>query len=204
MKRNVALLAAAVIFAAATAGAQAGYIITTFDKVTSVNIGGTDYNVWDMMVEVDPDWTTTEMNLTLTSGEIYQETVGGSNTEPNPAFFASFPDLEWDTYAATPGGHARSASFAGTTVMDATTFDAVWFDSVTGEAGTFRIARITLSTDADGDITGDAFFAIPGETEPGKESLDDYYVENGNILPEPATLAIIGLGGICVLLRRRR
>ncbi len=203
MQRNVALLAAAVIFAALTAGAQAG-IIPSFEKVTSVNIGGTDYNVWDMMVEVDPDWTTTDMDLTLTSGEMFHETEVGSNTEPNPAFFASFPDLEWDTYAATPGGHARSASFAGTTVMDATTFDAVWFDSVTGEAGTFRVARITLSTDANGDISGNVFFAKPGETEPGKVSIDEYLIEDGEIVPEPATMALLGLGGIGVLLRRRR
>ncbi len=134
-------------------------LVTRFEFVGSRTIDAVAYNVYDVMVATDADWTNCRLETNLTAGSLYQSALG-NDVEPNPAIVAAFPDLEWDTYAAVPGGYPRLAGFAGEMVMDADAFVASWFDSAETGPGTYRVARLTLSDDAEGKITGRSYNAV--------------------------------------------
>ena len=125
---------------------------TRFEFVQAVDIDQTTYNVWDMAFVTDSDWTNSRLDLALTSGSLYQDPRGG-DTEPAPAHVAMFPELEWDTYVTGP----TSAASTLASTLDDNEIGATWFDVVTSEAGTFVLARMTLSTDANGTFTGKSY-----------------------------------------------
>ena len=186
----------------ATAGAA---VSTYFEKVKEVNIAGTDYKVWDMKVDVDADWTNERMDLVLTAGQMYQDAFGTDREPPLyfcGAAFLCVTDVDWDTYLTVPRGYSAPVSFAGDPpYMDTTSITASWFDTLEDGPGTWRIARITLSDDAAGDITGETYTTeAPGVGAP----FDEYYILNGEIIPEPITLSLLLAGGLLSLLRRRR
>ncbi len=109
---------------------------------------------------------------------MYQDPAG-SSVEPNPAWFQFVPNLEYDTYAAVPAGYPRVANFAGgAPTMDDDEFLASWFDVLDDGSGTHRIAQVTLSTNAEGTVTGRIYdLATLGE---GVEF--EFDVEDGNFL----------------------
>ena len=193
MKRFLPIVAVLVMAVSANAAISTSFVLVTAGSVTG-------YDTWEMRVTTDTDWTNSIMDLTLTSGTLYQDGVGG-NTEPNPAFFTVFPTLEWDTYAAVPAGYPALAGFAGTPTIDTTGFDASWFDSVSGGAGTFTVARITLSNSAAGTITGKSYDI---DTAGVGVSFDEWSIVGGEIVPEPATMVLLALGGLGVLVRKKR
>ncbi len=126
---------------------------TTVELVGTKTINGTTYNVYDVVAITNSDWTNAKLVTELTAGSLYQSPLG-NDVEPNPAIVAVYPDLEWDTYVTVPGGYPRSAGFAGETTINTEVIDASWFDSADTGPGTFVVARLTLSDDAAGIITG--------------------------------------------------
>jgi hypothetical protein len=209
--------AIAIVLAVTALTANAG-VITTFEYQTTVTIGGTDYNVYDMMVDTTQDWTNSTLHIVLSSGSFYNTVPYGSDTEPNPDFFLLVPDLEWDTCATVPAGYPALASFTpgaqfGQTPDNPpdstpafpptnTQIKAGWFDtSTTGPDG--RVARLTISSDANGTLTGSSYNAVPGSTEPEKGMLEGYAIVDGHIIPEPATLALLGLGSLMAIRRKK-
>ncbi len=203
MKASHILLAAVSVLGilGGAAHAQVDTMETTFVRVNTVEIDGTVYNVYDMMATQGSDWTNAILEITLTTGEFYNHFVA-SDSEPDPTLFGSFPDLEWDTYASVPGGYPTLASFtpnsqfgqAGPTgdpetephfPVTNTHIKAGWFDTVKRGAGTFKIARLTLSSHAAGTIDGAIFANSPSAEPYGKWFDGMYFIESGYILPEP-------------------
>ncbi len=163
------------------AGAAVG---TYFEKVNTVDIERTFYDVWDMMVDVGGDWTNSRVDLTLTSGNLYQDALG-RDVEPYPHFFPLYHSVEWDTYVTTPGGWATIPGFADyLPYMGTTSITASWFDLADDGPGTWKIARVTLSNDAEGTIWSKSYDV----DTPGCGADYSFIIEDGQIVPEPAAL----------------
>ncbi len=210
------ILMAAVLVLGVLGGAAHAGIETTFVHVNTVELDGTAYNVYDMMVTVDTDWTNSRLSITLTSGHFYNESLAGTDTERDPRDYQFVPELEWDTYAATPSGFLVTATFTpgsqfgqnpntSDPAMGNTVIAAGWFDAVNTGSGTHKIARLTISPDASGEIAGTTFDANPGSPDPRFASFDGMYtITGGHIVPEPATLSLLALGGLAVMRRKRQ
>lgn len=121
-----------------------------------------NYKTLDLKVTVSAgdDWISGELKVALTSGNFYVPSAGNSN-KAQPAFWSSFSNIEFDTFVTSP-------NFQDTTILGgynpegpaqftSTVVNAAWGDTVTTGAGTFTVARLTVTKNAVGTISGDVF-----------------------------------------------
>ncbi len=148
------------------------------------------------------DWTAAVLVIRLTTGSVHNDAAFGTNSPPNPAFLPLFPTLKWDTYVGILGGvndvGPLGAGDLGSLVVSlaGNLVSATWGGTDVTNTGPTQIANISLSSDATGTwqlIT--AFAGLPLLQSGG-------VVEGGAVVPEPASLALLGLGGLAALRRR--
>ena len=116
------------------------------------------YRSFDIMATVTTNMATNEMTVHADmANSIYIDALhSGSHTEPNPAFFPTFPSLEYDSYV-TLGAWDTSVFIAGGAVDIEPTPTSVQFDNkdvsiswaapggYESGAGSFQVARVTLA-----------------------------------------------------------
>ena len=169
----------------------------------------TGYVTQDLVITTDSDWLGAQLVVQPdATGLIYQDDMGNTNPQsPNPAFFSAFPTLEFDTYV-TDGNLGQSVSTTGavdlggpaSAIFDGDELSIAWYTDATDNIGTFVAARVTLADTAGGTWKFLAT-AFPAEG-PRVELMDGTIV--GGVMPEPATMGILALGGLIALKRRRR
>ena len=140
-----------------------------------------------LTVESDP-------NLGLFNTGIYNNAFG-TDLPPSPGMIGLVPALEFDSYVAMPdgatviGGTGPLGSAPGDLPIDYGDF------TDTGAAVNFAIARITLL----GAGEGVANINVTELGPTGAPDQQQFFV----VLPEPATMSLLALGGLAVLRRRR-
>ena len=203
------LLSIAVVLATAATAANA-YVTTEFVKIAEVNIEATDYRAWELRVTCTTDWTTAWLGIWLASGHMFNVASPlNFHLEQTEAMKASVANLQWDTWLTSPAG-GGAPIVTGMTIQEPTVLAGPWANTDTTDIGTFSIAQITLSADAQGTVEGtvrdketNRIGVDVGVTEDGVEG--QWFIENGRFvwIPEPATLCLLAMGAV-VLVRRRR
>ena len=191
-------LAGAALIALSTVAAAHASIQTEFVMTAQPEIQGLVYNVWEMKVTTDTDWTNSRLDVALTQGGMYQ-----SGFDPFASWrcwvfaFPPGPEIIFDTYVDVPGECPVRPSLAGAQVMTDTEIGLSWFDTRDTGSGTFLIAQITLTEDAKGAISGTSYDI---DTAGVGVPIERLWIDRGVIVPEPAILILLAVGA--PLLRR--
>ena len=128
--------------------------------------------------------------LTVTQGNVYNH-FAGSDAPPMAALFPSFPALEFDSYVDMP---TTPPTILAGTLASGTTID--YGDLADNGAQTGAVvARITLTDPG----TGLATLTVTENV--GGAPVQTRWVDI--VLPEPATMSLLAMGGLAVLRRRR-
>ncbi len=197
IRTNLVFASFAVVALVAAATQAAVTTNVTFRSVSAAEADGgapAGGYVYEFFLDSDSDILSIfDINVNLTSGTIYNETSFGSdNAAPNPLLVPSFPQVGVDTFVTTPGS---STVELGTT-KTSTSWTGTWGDVTNdGPQSGFRFAQFSVSADVAGTYKFDIGYA--GETGPEEVTLE------GNFIPEPASMALLGLGGLALIRRRR-
>jgi hypothetical protein len=183
----------------------AGFASTAMAATSSVevNAANTVPNVVANSLLVDgegADWTGIVLRVDLTAGSVYNDALGADT--PNQAFWGVFPALEFDSWVGVAGdgtnGIAGGAGDlgGGPQSMTGQTISITGFNTTVTNTAALRVGNISLSSDAAG--TWQLIQSFAGGVLIRSEGV----VEAGAMVPEPASLALLGLGGLAAIRRR--
>lgn len=212
----IALVAVAGVASAAveptltyTTGGVTGYNTTDI----SIDIAATFLDV--NSVECSNDWTSAKLIVTPgTTGQVFQDDLFGTGSMIpwGSGQIGYQPSLAYDTIItdsvlvdrtrpgtiATLGASGEEGSVA---VFDLDELELYWYTSNTDDIGAMYMARVTLANIATGTWEFEAFDASSAEVSVVTQTGA---IVDGFLVPEPATMLIMAIGGIGVLARRRR
>ena len=140
------------------------------------------------------DWTGGVIRVDLTSGFVHNGAPDSFG--PQAAFWAvpGFEQLEWDSWFGVPfdgtnGVAGATAEFPGTPLqVSGQTIRVTWFNTTTTDTGPTRIGNVSLTDNAAG--TWSLITSFAG----GVLLHSNGDVVNGAMVPEPASLGLLGLG----------
>ncbi|MEO2048118.1 MAG: PEP-CTERM sorting domain-containing protein [Pirellulales bacterium] len=189
----------------AIAGAPVSEVVLVETGVFD-NPGLAGFSTYAIRVTADTDWTNADLNVSLVSGTL---------NHVAPAFLGSPNGVNGfgDTAGMAPttvngditGGFNGVAGFAGDHTETPTTILSSWFTTETDDIGTFDIAMITISNDANGSLNWRTIAGNDVENRGFGGTGEGLPIINGAIgIPEPTSIALVGLGLIGLWGTRRR
>jgi hypothetical protein len=179
----------------------------------------------DIYFECDSDWLSAVLIIVPDAGAPIYEHAAGSEQSPNPLFFPVYAALEYDTYISTgvlneSCATGTAADFGYTEKIFTTSLWALtYYTDITDDIGTLALARVTLENTCNG------YWQYRATAEPASDPENGFYgpmieileenrggggmygdIVNGEliIVPEPATLGLLLIGGLGVWVRRKR
>jgi len=206
-KLVLGLFAVLCMSVAAHAGTSTTFVLVANGLYDSAGDGN---NTYAMRVTADTDWTNADLSVALNTGSLGHVA---------PPFLGSANAVNGfgDTAGHAPtlangdltGGFNGVYGPAGTHVEDGQNLSTSWFTTETNDIGTFDIAMVTVSPDANGTILFRTISGSAVENGGFTGAIGDpakFVITDGSIvvIPEPASLVLAGLGLIGVAIRRRR
>lgn len=165
----------------------------------------------DIVISTDSDWLLSTLKIQPDApGQIYQNSYGNYGP-PASALVNLFPTLAYDSFVSAGlviDGDVPTLSPGSVFTEDL--IDCTYFTFSNDDIGDLTIARITLSTSANGTWSIEALNTETGSQVPaweiGPNAAHNGIIENGlmKMVPEPATMLVMIAGGISLLARRRR
>ena len=162
-----------------TAAGVAGATVTT-SYTTSSMAGGTAY---DITLSSDCDWTNSRITVKLDSGSLL---------DPSPFNFHVTGLNDADTWVDAAAADDMATSVIVNTLEGTEVLDWSWYDTTSDGGQTWLAARIIVASEGTIDLQN---FDVDDPGVPQEATI---------VIPEPATLALLGFGAFGLLLRRRR
>ena len=184
--RSTLLIASVLAIAAGAAHAD---ISTAFVPIDELDVGGTIYYAWEMWVTTDTDWTNAHLHILLTQGSLVYDAP--------PGFCLAAPEL-----CPPPLTRVMPPNLVGPAVATDTEFRASWFTTVNDGSGTYTVAQIVMTHDAEGSLSGKVYDVETAGM--GVAIGPEYSVIQSGMIPEPAVLGLLAFGGLILLRHKRR
>ena len=171
---------------------------TEFIPITTGLFDDTDlmgFTTYAMRVTTDEtDWTNADLSIDLSSGtlnHIPEDLFGSPNRANGLGDTATIAPAQ--LLGDLTGGFHGTAGYVGTHVETPTSFKSSWFTTETNDIGTFDIAMITISNDANGFLAYRSISGFKLEDGPGGpgQLTTDFNIINGQFVAVEPPSALI-------------
>ncbi len=193
-------IAVVMVLVGAMAGLASASVVVTMNKAVVTGPGGEDvYDFTLTFAPADGEFTNAKLVVTMDAATIRDpltSTVRGGTAKPVDTWVNTVVDSAYDM-GTTVIFNTYKPLFPNLQTPPVIKLDWDFYDSVNGDNSTLtpsRIGRVLV----DAGAVGTAMVRVWTTSNPGVP------VEFNFDIPEPATMCLLGLGGIGVLIRRRR